>query len=301
MTDKDSLLARWMADEISDAEFQKQVTQKDFLSYKKLKEATRLYALTREELPENLWQKIQQNKPKRVRIQQQIYPWAAAVAILFLLFWSVNNYLNPDVFAIETAKDETKTFFLPDHTKITLSPQSKLTYKPENFKHDNTVRLHGKAYFEINRSQPLKIVTDEAELNIRNNKLSVEAFPKFFKTEIYEGKPVIISIQGKHINIKARQSVLSRHNKLFLALTNNNKPDWISNKNHYDTMPLAYILSDLSQKFDIEFVNKGIDEKTFFTGTLVYDNLKLNLKILSTALQFKYRFLDSHTIVLEPK
>jgi len=85
---KDILLARWMADKITDAELLKYIFRlSDFIAYYNLNLATDLYAQSQKDLSPDLFDKIQERiEQKQPKSRYVLYRSVAAVAAVLLLF-----------------------------------------------------------------------------------------------------------------------------------------------------------------------------------------------------------------------
>jgi ferric-dicitrate binding protein FerR (iron transport regulator) len=296
--DKDTILARWMAGEITDAEFKTMVSDDDFRSFVKLRKAINLYEATQTDLPDNLLENIKA-KTKRPKKIFKLWQTAVAVAAVVLLFFTVNKYLTPSTFAVETAYGEHQKLTLPDGTMVWLEANSKLSYDKDNWQQNKQVNLSGSAYFELNNNNRLSVVTPSGKLSAQAGKFEVTSISDLFKVVNFDSQIQAQTIE-KNFEIAARQSLVKYKKSVFTNQIPYTQPDIIAKEIRLNQIPLTYVLQELTNLYGVTFENKGVDTEKLFTGTLPTDNLKLSMAILVKTMQIKYSRKDSHTLILKP-
>jgi len=297
--DKENLIARWMADEITDAEFRKQVSKEDFMAYKKLKLATDLYAESQRELSPGLFEKIQEKIEKPSNKYRRLYGLIAGIAAVLLLFVGVNRYLTPSVFTVETAMSEMKKVELPDHSTLILYPESKLTYSKKWDMSNREVFLEGTAYFEVKKGKAFEVKTANGSVKVLGTKFDVTSLNDWFKVDCFEGKVLVLN-PYKNIELKPHTSFNLMNNKVQINTCSDDQPAWISGESRFKAVPLKYVLSQMKKQFGVDFVNRGIDENVLFTGSFVHDDLDLSLKLVFKSLRIKYSKKAGNIIVMTP-
>ena len=298
--DKELLIARWMADEITDTEFKKQVSPEDFIAYKKLKLATDLYADSKRDLAPDLWNKIEQRIQAKPRKSYLLYRSIAAVAAILLLFIAVNKFLSPSTFTVETGIAKTKRIELPDNSVVVLSPNSLLKYNKDwKGEHNREVYLEGTAYFEVQKGRNFEVKTPNGSVKVLGTKFNVVSLDDWFKVECFEGK-VRVTHSLKSIELKPHTSFNMIDNEVKLDEVKENKPLWLSGESRFKSVPLKYVLREMQNHFDVKFVNQGVDENMLFSGGFVHKDLDLSLKLVLKALQINYQKTDKNTIVMKP-
>ena len=298
--DKESLLARWMADEITDAEFRKHISQADFLAYKKLKLATELYAQSQEDLSPDLFDKIQGRiEQKQSKRRYILYRSVAAVAAVLLLFAGVNKFLSPSTFVVETGIAQTKRVDLPDETVVVLSPGSVLKYKKDWKENNREVYLEGTAYFEVTKAGDFQVKTPNGSVKVLGTKFNVVSMDDWLKVECFEGK-VLVTNPYKTLELKPNTSYNMIGNQVRIDIVKEDKPAWLSGESRFKSVPLKYVLQEIQNHYAVKFINQGVDENVLFTGSFVHNDLDLSLKLVLKALQINYKKKDKNTIVMMP-
>jgi len=298
--DKNTILARWMAGEITDSEFKTMVSDKDFISYLKLRKALNLYEATQTDLPDNLLENIKAKTiTKRPAKVFKLWQTAVAVAAVILLFFTVNKYLTPSTFTVETAYGEHQKLSLPDGSIILLGAHSKLTYDKENWQKNKQVNLSGSAYFELKKNSRLSVVTPSGKLSAQSGTFEVTSISDLFKVVNFDSQIQAQTIE-KNFEIAARQSLVKYKDSVFTNNVPYSQPDIIAQEIHLNQIPLTYVLQELTGLYGVNFENKGVNTGKLFTGTLPTDNLKLSMAILAKTMQIKYSQKAPHTLILRP-
>ena len=298
---KETIIARWIAGDISDADFKKQMSEEDFVAYVKLRKALQLHEHTQTEVPDIVYQNIKSSisktKPTNKRINY--FKLAISVAAVFLLFISVNYFLSPSIFSVETAYGESQKIELPDGSVVWLGAHSKLSYNKEKWQKNRAVNLNGSAYFEVNKGQKFEVITPNGNVTVLGTKFQVKSISDLFKTVCFEGK-VLVHTLKKDIVLKAGESVQKYDHQLRKQPVRYNQPDIQSKTTRFAQTPLAYVLQEFENQYHVKFKNQGVDTQILFTGSLPHNNLKLGLELVSKALSFKYKLDKNKTIIIKP-
>lgn len=106
----------------------------------------------------NRLDQTQTAKPLRPRLWTQTWARAAAVAVLVLgagLLWRSQVADAPRAEVVATLPGEQETLDLPDGTRITVAPGSRLTVAADYGQRDRRVDLEGEAWFEVIHDETL--------------------------------------------------------------------------------------------------------------------------------------------------
>lgn len=109
-------------------------------------------------LHDNMWQHIAAHAPRR---QRRIWPYAAvAASIIGVAALAATWFIRPEAprtITLATKPGEVRTFTLPDQSRVTAGPNTKMTCG-----HRQVTLLQGKAYFEVKASPeaPFTVIMD---------------------------------------------------------------------------------------------------------------------------------------------
>lgn len=109
---------------------------------------------------------IESDKVKSVKLPWLKYAAAVAMVALGLIYWG-QNILDQSLTVVETT-DVLKTVELPDGSRITLSPNSSLSYSTHFTSSNRIVDLDGKAFFDVKRDEtrPFIVQTSQSKVEV---------------------------------------------------------------------------------------------------------------------------------------
>lgn len=141
--------------------------------------------------------------------KKKLNPWryvAAASILLFILIgtgiYFNGNSLNESHIVAETIIENTsstiKHVFLPDSSKVELSPNSKISYGA-NFALNRKIEIDGEAYFKVKKDKqhPFQVFCDETTTTVLGTSFIVkEAENEQITVELFEGS-VQMNVKGQ--------------------------------------------------------------------------------------------------------
>ncbi|HFS66806.1 MAG TPA: hypothetical protein ENK67_01185, partial [Flavobacteriia bacterium] len=120
--DNDTLLAKWIANEITDSEFKNLVSKEDYIAYQKIKKGVDAYRVIEKPLEQSfqdLKAKIELNYSNKVI---NLYKkWAFSIAASLLLLIGINYFFKVNTLKYQTNFAEQKMIALQDGSQITLN------------------------------------------------------------------------------------------------------------------------------------------------------------------------------------
>lgn len=300
--DQDRLLARWMAGEIDDAEFRRHVSPHDYAAYVKLRKAIELYAHSRTDIPGEVYQNIRTriSASRRRKKRKNIFKIAIPVAALLLVFLAIARLWTPSVFSAQTAYGKVRKLQLPDGSSVWLGARSKLVYNPRKWSAERSVFLSGTAYFEVKKGGRFSVITPNGKVSVLGTRFEVKSIDDYFKTVCFEGK---VSVETLHRNfiLQAGQSVQKYNRQVWRQTVDYKHPDLSVATTRFNRTPLAFVLKELENQYHIRFINRGVDTRMPFTGSVPHHDLKTALELVSKALSFKYKQIDKQRIIIKPE
>ena len=291
-------LADWLAGKISDDELKQLVSDDDFQSYLKIREASDLmgyFENTDLSVPENIRQTYPKKQTTTRHLSRQRL-WVGIAASLLLLFGLYRALtFNTDVL-IKTGVGETKQVALLDGSEVILNANSVLSYSKSKWNDKREVYLKGEAFFKVKKGSDFVVKTNQGQVKVLGTQFDVKDLSGLFQVVCYTGKVWVKSSNidavltpGKAV---AQYDDLVQHWEL-----QNLKPDWLSGESSYQNTALKYVLNDFENQYNIHFDATGIDENVKFTGSFPHDNLQKALAAVFKTLGIKYR-IKNHQVIL---
>lgn len=271
----DSIIARILSGESSSDDFLKfsewlQMDEKNKTEFCKLKDywdAEVSYSnhigqeLELKRIEEKIYKNNQHKKSRQLWIR--IAP-IAAIITLFLLISSVYYLQNekeskPVEYFTYITDNHVSTFTLPDHTKVTLNKNSKLTYTNLFGKKLRGVTLNGEAYFEVTKdpARAFEVKMDDAAIRVLGTKFNVNTCSQnHIVATLVEGCIRFESGEQKVQLSPSQQLTFNRKNRKVGVenVETSSFTAWKDGLIKYNSLPLADVVKSLEQLYNVKIV-----------------------------------------------
>lgn len=210
----------------------------------------------------NLWEKIDQgiasnpSKSRFILLRPLYLTGAAAAAILLLLI--TFNILKPypvdaDRIYVTTQNAETKTFLLPDQSKVQINAASEIQYQKENWSDYRTLELIGEAYFEVEKGEKFTVVTHLGNIEVLGTKFNVYYRGKKLKVACYEGS-VRVSLSNKesHTLSPGKSIVFDSFSVTHGNFDQNSSQIWINKDFEFENVPYKEYFGEVERQFNVK-------------------------------------------------
>ncbi|WP_405380680.1 FecR family protein [Maribacter sp. LLG6340-A2] len=298
---QDNYLAKWLNDELTDAELAEFKQSEAYATYKKIKDVSdKMEAPTFD--MDAAWTSLEGNKVKeapKVFTLSPYKPFLRIAAAIMILLTASFFYLNSLDNTITTAYAENKTITLPDTSEVILNAESELAYNEKKWDDKRNIELNGEAYFKVAKGKKFNVATTNGTVTVLGTQFNVKNRKEYFEVTCFEGL-VSVTINGKETKLPAGNSILTVNGKSITYKAEvNGKPSWLSSESSFRSIPLHYVMDELQRQFNIEVTYDYIDDEQLFTGSFNNDNLELALKSISVPLQVKFKLDGNHVLFYE--
>lgn len=295
---QDNYLAKWLNDELTEAELAEFKKSEAFETYQKIKESS-----SQLESPEfdmdKAWETIDEHKTEKeakVFILSPFKKFLRVAAIIAVLLTGSFFYLSTLSESFSTDFAENKTISLPDTSEVILNAESELAFSKNKWDTNRNVDLKGEAYFKVAKGKKFTVATDQGLVTVLGTQFNVETRKEYFEVTCFEGL-VRVTIDGEETKLPAGNSLLMLNGKsTMLKAAVNGKPSWLSNESSFKSIPLNYVLDELQRQYNIEITTENINTTQLFSGSFSNENLELALKSISVPLQIKFN-LDGNKVL----
>lgn len=295
---QDNYLAKWLNDELTEAELAEFKKSEAFETYQKIKESS-----SQLESPEfdmdKAWETIDEHKIEKetkVFILSPFKKFLRVAAIIAVLLTGSFFYLSTLSESFSTDFAENKTISLPDTSEVILNAESELAFSKNKWDTNRNVDLKGEAYFKVAKGKKFTVATDQGLVTVLGTLFNVETRRDYFEVTCFEGL-VSVTIDGEETKLPAGNSLLMLNGKSsMLKAVVNGKPSWLSNESSFKSIPLNYVLDELQRQYNIEITTENINTTQLFSGSFSNENLELALKSISVPLQIKFN-LDGNKVL----
>lgn len=286
---QEDYLAKWLNNELTEAELSEFKKSDAYATYQKIKDAT-----ANMEAPDfdtdEAWGQLEQHRkeePKLITLSpfKSFFKVAAAAA---LVLGGAFFYLNSLDVSITTQYAENKAVVLPDTSELLLNAESQIAYDEKNWDKKRSISLQGEAFFKVAKGNLFTVTTEQGTITVLGTQFNVENRPEFFEVTCYEGL-VSVVYKGQETKLPAGNSIIAIKGKLSKnSVDINGQPSWLQNESSFESIPLKYVLAEFQRQHNIRVNSKGVDTAILFTGSFSNTDADLALKSISIPLQIKY-------------
>lgn len=289
-------LAKWLNNEITEAELKNHVSEEEIRAYKKIISASNQLeapAYNAEEALVKIKLKHSKSKVKKLHFVNFFYKVAAVLAIIAASYYFISN--KNTTYATNFA--EKTSFELPDNSNVHLNADSEITFKPKNWKNNRALNLKGEAYFSVFKGSTFTVNTVLGTVTVLGTKFNVVVREHYFEVNCYEGI-VTATFQNKTIKVPAGSSFKVLNSTSNLVKITETNPSWIENNSSFKSMPYKYVIQEIERQYDITIVYEVEYATTLFTGNFTHTNLEMALQAISIPLNLKYSIISDKKVRL---
>ncbi len=293
---EDNYLAKWLNNELSEAELETFKKTDEYATYVKIANASKKMEAPNfnEELAWNSVKNITE-KPKVIQLKpfRKFLRVAAVIAFLLVGSYFYVNTLDKNV-ATEYAQN--KEVVLPDNSEIVLNAESRVSFNEKKWDEKRNISLQGEAYFKVAKGKRFTVSTSQGEVAVLGTQFNVENRGDYFEVTCFEGL-VSVTFNGKEIKLPAGNSFLAMNGTIIAKETTKEiSPAWLNNESSFKSIPLKYVLDEFQRQHNITVETKNIDLNKLFTGTFSNTNTDLALQSISVPSQIKFK-LDGNKVL----
>mgnify|MGYP001812689396 FL=1 len=186
---QENYLAKWLNNELTEAELAEFRNSDEYASYQRILEASSTLeapSFNVENALEAVKNKrtLQESKVVQLKPFKRFLRVAAAVTIIMVGSYFYLNTLD-DSFATQYA--ENKEVVLPDSSEILLNADSEITYSSKKWDKERNVSLEGEAFFKVAKGKRFTVSTDHGTVAVLGTQFNVENRKGFFEVTCFEG------------------------------------------------------------------------------------------------------------------
>ncbi|WP_445381476.1 FecR family protein [Robiginitalea sp. IMCC43444] len=287
---KENYLAKWLNNELSEAELEAFRKSEAFSTYERIAKASaglQAPEFDSEKALNELREKRTSRTSKVIRMRTPGY-WLKIAAAVIVLIAVPYFYINSLSEKIQTDYAQRTEVQLPDASEVILNAGSSLSFSEKKWDENRNVRLEGEAYFKVAKGKKFTVQTKKGDVTVLGTQFNVVQRGDIFIVRCYEGL-VRVDHLDKKIELPAGHSYRFVNGQAVqsdqLAAT---APSWIGDESSFQSMPLSYVLSELERQYNIKVITKNVDLQEVFTGTFSNTNMNLALQSISAPLQLKF-------------
>ncbi len=299
----DTFLAKWLANEITDDQLKKLVSEKDFIAYKKLQQGISLYE-NLEDVNEEAYTRLKTKLAikNKAKVRNLYYKWAISVAAVILIFITITTtYFSGKTILNKADYGQNNTIALLDGSEVILNAKSEISYQKDNWKTKREVFLIGEAFFNVKKGSTFTVHTKNGSITVLGTQFNVKSTSGYFEVICYSGKVKVTNNNKKYILNPTEGFRRINGNPFENINENNTSPNWLSDETSYKSVPLKYVLKDIENQFGVVFNSENINTDLLFTGSFTHKNKEVAFKTIFNAMELDYKIKNNKQVVLSKK
>ena len=224
------------------------------------------------------WQKFAGKHQVRRTVSFRRY-WMAAASVLLLLIgfgtYFMTDRNSPEWVAVTTEPGQIMEVYLPDSTLISMAGNSSIRYDKKAYgKERRVVEMKGKAFFQVTRNEarPFSVYTERTEVTVLGTSFQIDEQPDGTDVDVMTGK-VSFGVTGsetdKVILTAGMSASYSMESKGITILEEEdlNTLSWKTRQLRFNDTPLEKVVSDLSEYYQVNIINKAETPNLKLTAT----------------------------------
>ncbi len=293
-------LAKWLNDELTEAELEAFRQEPDYGLYQKIREFSSELTTSGYDEQQLLDQILSTKKAQPKTISMYSAWWMKVAAILVL---ALGMYFAFIAFSAETqtaVNGQQTAFLLPDNSEVLLNSGSEITYKNWNWDSNRNLQLTGEAYFRVAKGKKFQVITGLGKVTVLGTQFNVKARNNRFDVSCFEGR-VKVNYQNQQVIITKGQTVaFADHQKIISQTISDTKPQWTLRQMAFEKAGLSDVFDEIERVYDITIDSGNLQSVQLFSGKLPSDNIDIALQVIASTYHLKINKTAAKHYALEP-
>ncbi|MGV3461058.1 MAG: FecR family protein [Flavobacterium sp.] len=285
--DQDYKLAKWLSDEMTDAELKEFAASPEFETYAKIKKYAAELTAPAADLDSTYAQVAAKRSKPVAEPKVRRIAWLPQVAAILVIALGLTWFLTKDDVVSHTAANGNRTeFLLPDNSAVVLNAGSDAGFNASDWSDKREVSLNGEAFFKVAKGKTFDVVTPMGTVTVLGTQFNVKARGSRFEVVCYEGK-VKVAYQGKIVYLLPGDGVAYQDNAP-VAMPDDAKqqPGWMDNEATFVNEKPESVIDELERQYAVS-IELPATVKESFTGTLPTNDLNTALNNFATPYHLK--------------
>lgn len=286
---KENLVKKWLADELTDAEREAFEQLDNFQLHKDiLDNAAHFKSSGFSQMDDfDTFSKRLDEVENPVRKMNWVKPLLRIASVFVIGFSLYYFFLFNNVVEVQTLASEKTTIELPDASTVIVNAMSEVRYSKGKWQQKRELELQGEAFFDVAKGSKFSVITSEGIVSVLGTQFNVKQRGSYFEVECFEGI-VKVTSQNTSEQLKAGDRYRISNGQASLGKTLYQQPQWTKNVSSFDRIPIFEVIAELERQYNIEVEMDKIQTERLFTGGFVHDNLENALKSITEPLDLDF-------------
>lgn len=291
--DKQTLLAKWLEEDLSAEELQALEQEVDLPALKQVLERQKQFDVaTRSN--EEMWQDFEKRLPEKSKKADfnKLYWFVGGILTLGIMLGLYLYFNQQRPQKIETPPAETRMQVYADGSQIHLSPKSSIEYDLGKWDSQRKVNLDGQAFFNVTQGAPFIVTTAQGTIEVLGTQFDIWEMGDLMRVQCFKGQVKVTSSNSSEILKENQQIIVNKTNIEDVQELGVTQVDWMQSYRTYQKVPLRWVLKDLERFYNIKTEAIGLPIEDEFGGIIPTDNLPKALEYLTKSLNWTYEIKD---------
>lgn len=296
---KEELIEKWLAGDLTDAELLESISQEELNQYKTILNTVDNWEPEGADAIKDKLNLIFSTPKEAKVVSMNRRNWIVGIAASISMLAIVSYLLLFSPKESYYAENGPMELTLPDKTtKVILSEGARITY--DKFDDQNReVTIEGRVYFDVTQKGSFKVNYDEGQISVLGTQFEVVNLGDYFEATCFEGL-VEVNHRGKRARAGVKDRVAYLKGGLVKSKTNQSKPGWVDQDGEsFDNASLEKVVKVIEQRYKVEVDEGDVSLDRRYTGSIPIDNLDQACRKVFSTLGIQYRIQDDRVFLSE--
>ncbi|WP_420319779.1 FecR family protein [Flagellimonas sp.] len=300
--DKDYLIEKWLADELSPEESKAFEALDDAPFLKGIVEDASAFKASKFSKVDGYQQfkkHLESTKSKDAKVRW-IRPLLRIASVFVLGFSMYFLFIYENLTTVETQIGEKITITLPDASIVNVNALSEIAYNEKKWSQKREIKLEGEAFFDVAKGAKFNVLTPSGTVTVLGTEFNVKQRGNFFEVKCFEGKVQVVSGEHEAIllegdNFRFLNGNASKGKNTFSVA------QWTKNISNFQRVEVSEVFAELERQYKVGVILENVDAQQLFSGGFVHDNLENALKSITVPLNLDYEFIATDKVRVKPR
>ncbi len=297
--DKEQLIQKWLADELSPSEMEAFEQLDDYALSRDIIEAAAYFkadSFSQVGSFEELTGKLE-SRPV-VRSLNWVKPLVRIAAVLVVALGVYFSVFYDGLTYVKTMAAEKTTVELPDASVVSLNALTEIAFSEKKWDDKREVQLEGEAFFDVAKGAVFDVITDDGTVRVLGTEFNVKQRDGYFEVMCYEGV-VRVSTASSTSELRVGDTYRLYKGEVSLNKITQEEPSWQRNLSTFNQVNMTEVISELERQYNITVVLENVNLDRLFTGGFVHDNLENALNSITVPMELTYEIESSNLVKLK--
>ncbi|WP_299161292.1 FecR family protein [uncultured Eudoraea sp.] len=300
--DKDYLIRKWLADELSPEEAKAFEALEDAPFYKDVIDSASSFKASQ-------FSAVTDYKKLNVRLKGSdsevkkiiwIRPLMRIASVFVLGFALYYFFFNENLTKIHTQVGEKVSVILPDNSSVKVNALSEIAYNAKKWNQKREIKLKGEAFFDVAKGAKFDVVTPKGTVSVLGTEFNVLQRGSFFEVRCFEGR-VKVNAEGHEEILEQGGSFRILEGIVTIGKNMYNVPQWTKNISDFQRVAVSEVFAELERQYGVSIIYENVNIEQLFTGGFVHDSLDNALRSITEPLDLEYTILATNKVRVKPR